>query len=313
MRTSIIYHKTGRFEVETGITILEASKRLGLFHANDCGGRGECTSCMAWILAGEQNCSPMEEPETRILAARHLRPPIRLACTTKILGPIRLQILVREENEVAALVSDPAQFFPALPGTPQPLVLLQARLHGFEEFATKSLAYDSVRVLHQFRNAYARLLQEHEGTLCETSGASFLAKFGEPDDISAAINCAVGYARRLSLSCRELQEYLARHLDAEVRLGIGIHAGVASVGQIENASQRQWVVLGETRQITERLLQLTESAKAEILVSESIFALIRERFPITRAFAARMPGREQRCNVFEVQAQSTGFLLEMAA
>ncbi len=311
MRTSIIFHKTGRFEVETGMTVLEASKSLGVFHAESCGGQGECANCAVWVLAGEQNCSPLQTSEARILAAHHLRSPVRLACATKILGPVRLQILAREESEMATMTNKLSQTLPAMPGTQMPLVLLQATLHGFDAFAMNSVPHDSVRVLHQFRSTFETLLQEHEGKLIETHNANVLAAFGFEGEVRDAINSAVGCSRRLSVGCKELKDHLLRHFDVTVNVGIGIHVGMNTVGKIGGAEH--WVVLGETRQLTEHLLRLSESAKAEILVSEPIFALIRERFPIKRAFSARVPGKEQRCNVFEVQAQSTGFVMEMAA
>ncbi len=201
---------------------------------------------------------------------------------------------------------------PARPGTQQPLVLLHACLHGFEALAANSVASDCVEVLHEFRTRFEPLLLEHGGTLCEAGNAKVFALFGLHEELEAAITGAVGAARRLSVACKELREYAARNLDVELNVGMGIHVGETGFGQIGKAQQPQWVAFGEARQIAERLLVLTESARANILVSEPIFAVIRERFPITRAFAARMPGKEQRSNVFEVQIQSTGFLLEMA-
>lgn len=313
MRTSIIYHKIGRFEVETGITILAASQRLGVFHGAHCGGNCACTSCMVWILAGAQNCSPMQEQEARMLAAQNLRAPVRLACATKILGPLRLQILAHEENEVAILANTPKQILPPMPGTRLPLVLMAARVHGFETFANKNLPYDGVNMLHQFHGAYTNLLQEYNGRACETNGAGFLATFGFEEEIREALDRAMGCARRLVLACKEIEKYYAHHLDAELSVGIGVHAGEATVGRIGGEAHPHWVVFGEARQIAERLLQLTESAQAKILVSEPIFAAIRDRFPISRAFAARMPGSKERSNVFEVQAQSSGFVAGMAA
>ncbi len=308
MQTSVIFHKTGRFEVETGITIFEAAKRVGIYR----GEHGACPNCKVWILGGEQNCSPLEEAEAQILAAHQLQAPIRLACSTKILGPMRVHILFRDEAEMENSMSDFASTSPVMPGTQRPLVHFHACLHGFETLAEKSVAYDCVRVLHEFRTKYEVLLQEHGGTLCEASNAVVFAVFGVEDNLEAAIASAMGAARRLSTACKELCEYAARHLDVELQVGIGIHVGEAGLGQIGKLPQPQWVVFGEARQIVERLLALTASAKANILVSEPIFGVIRERFPISRAFAARMPGKEQRSNVFEVQAQSTGFLRELA-
>ena len=308
MRTSIIFHKTGRFEVETGITIFEAAKRLGIYR----GEHGHCPSCMVWILGGEQNCSPMEEEEARILAAHQLQPPIRLSCATRILGPMRVQTLFRDETEAEKFMADLTSASPIMPGTQRPLVLFNTCLHGFETLAAKCVAYDCVRVLQEFRAKYELLLHEHNGTLCEAGNAVAFAVFGLHENLEAAIANAMGAARRLSVDCKGLCEYAARHGDVDLNVGIGIHVGEVGLGQIGSVQQSQWAVFGEARQIAERLLALTASAKASILVSEPIFAVIRERFPITRAFAARMPGREQRNNVFEVQTQSTGFLAEMA-
>lgn len=308
MQTSIIFHKTGRFEVETGITIFEAAKRVGIYRRE----HGECPNCKVWILGGEQNCSPMEEEEARILAAHQLHPPIRLACSAKILGPMRVQALFRDEAEMEKTMSEFDSTSPLIPGTQRPLVLFQACLHGFDALATKSVAYDCVRVLHEFRTMYEPLLHEHGGTLCEAGNAILFAVFGLQDNLEAAIASAMGAARRLSVACKELCEYAERQLDVELHVGVGVHVGEVGCGQIGTAHQPQWVVFGEARPIVERLLALTASAKANILVSEPIFSMIRERFPITRAFAARMPGKEQRSNVFEVQTQSTGFLRELA-
>lgn len=311
MRTNVIFHKTGRLEVETGVTLLAAAKRLGLYRGTNGEAHCDCPNCMVWVIAGEQNCSPIEEAEARVLAAHQLRPPIRLACSTKILGPLRVQTLIRDDHEAEIPMNDTTQTLP-LPGMQKSLVLMSARLHGFDALAAKSVAFDSVSLLHRFRMKYETLLAEHGGTLCEASTASFLAVFGMEGEIEPAIANALGAARRLSVACKELKEYAARHLDEELNVGLGIHAGVTDLGKIGSAQHAQWIVLGESRRIAERLLELTASAKANILVSEPVFAAIRDRFPITRAFAARMPGKEQRSNVFEVQIQSTGFLRGMA-
>lgn len=306
MPISIIFHRKGRFEVEPGTTILAASQRYGLFHADQCGGRGECSTCRVWIIAGEQNCSIMQEGERRMLAAHNLRPPVRLACQARILGPMRVQILLRNEHEVQNVTTLSAVNNGATPGMQIPLVIMKAALHEYDAFVKNHIPYEAINILQKFHALAARLLAEHKGQMCETNGPSFTAVFGWEGNVGAAMPAALGCARRLATAFREVNEYLELHCDARLELGVAVHAGVTIAGHLGGVGQRQLCILGETPRIAERLLQLTKSAPAAILISEPVFTMVRDRFPIARAFSASMPGRGERFHAFEVQAQSSG-------
>ncbi len=312
MPVSIIFHRLGRFEVEPGTTIFAASQRFGLFHSEQCGDHAECTTCRVWIIAGEQNCSLPQEAERRTLSAHRLQPPIRLACQTRILGPMRVQILLRDENEVQNVTNLATASNGALPGGQIPLVILKAALHDFDDFVKNNIPYEAIHVLQKFRMLAEKLTGEHNGEMCEATGPAFTAVFGLDGDTHAAIPGALGCARRMAVAFQEVNDYLERHCDVRLALGFGLHAGVTIAGHLGSDSRQQLCILGETPRLADRLLQLTKSAQAPILISEPIFAVVRDRFPIARAFSARLPGKEERLNVFEVHAQSSGVLLGRA-
>ena len=310
MPISIIFHRLGRFEVEPGTTILEASKRFGLFHADQCGGRAECSTCRVWVIAGEQTCSGMEAGEKQMLAAHNLKPPVRLACQARLFGPMRVQILLRNENEVHNVTTLATNNPAALPGMQIPLVLLKAAIHDYDEFVKGNIPYEAIHILQKFHALAARLLPEHHGQICEASGPCFTAAFGWDGETVEAINGALGCARRMVVAFQEVNEYLERHCDVRLQLGLSVHTGMTIAGHLLYGEDcRQLCLLGETPRVAERLLQLTKTAPAAILISEPVFAVVRDRFPISRAFSARMPGKDERLNVFEVQAQSSGVVM----
>jgi adenylate cyclase len=309
MPISIIFQRQGRFEVEPGTTILEAARRFGLFHADHCGSRSECSTCRVWVIAGEQNCSAMQETERHMLTAHRLKPPVRLACQTHILGPIRVQILLRNENEVQNVTNLAAINDGTMPGMQIPLVIMKAAIHDYDEFVKNNIPYEAIGILQKFRSLTENFLAEYQGHVCEASGPAFTAVFGLEGDTAEAIPRALGCARRLVMGFQEVNEYLERYCDVRRELGLGLHAGLTIAGHLGSEGRRQLCILGEAPRVAEQLLHLTKSASAKILISEPIFTVVRDRFPITRAFSARVPGKDERLSVFEVAEQSTGLTI----
>ena len=58
-------HKT--FEVEKGISVLEAALRHGVPIYHTCGGNCSCSTCRVQVLAGAQNLTPVEIGEAEVL------------------------------------------------------------------------------------------------------------------------------------------------------------------------------------------------------------------------------------------------------
>lgn len=299
MPTSIIFNKIGRFEVEAGTTILEAAQQFGLFLPHECGGQAQCTSCRVAILAGENNCSALEEPEQKMLHSGHFKPPIRLACQTKISGPVRAQILLRDEFDLQLALASEAGHTPRLPGVQQPLALLSGAWHDFERLVLQVSAHDIVHVLQRFYYLVQQLVAEHDGHLIEFSADRFTAVWGATGNIRTAMMNAMHAARKLAATFGELNDYLEHNFDMRLAFGLGVHADLAVMGELGTGDERRLVVFGKAVDHTHELRRLTHKANAPILVSETIFAVMRGHFPISRAFQAQFSGESTSCHVFE--------------
>ncbi len=63
-----------------GMTLLEATRSVGLPIASACGENGACARCGLMILEGGENLEPETEREIRIKERNRIDPELRLAC-----------------------------------------------------------------------------------------------------------------------------------------------------------------------------------------------------------------------------------------
>ena len=74
------------FEVEKGISVLEAALRHEVPIYHTCGGNCSCSTCRVRVISGGANLSPMQEGEAEILSSFDLAPPHRLGCQALVFG-----------------------------------------------------------------------------------------------------------------------------------------------------------------------------------------------------------------------------------
>lgn len=84
------------FEVGSGETVFAAAARHGYRWPTVCGGLGTCRTCIMTVLEGQEHCSAIEPWEAEGLedigaAARGPAGAVRLACQTRLNGPVRVR------------------------------------------------------------------------------------------------------------------------------------------------------------------------------------------------------------------------------
>jgi len=83
----ITFRNAGKtFEVEKGISVLEAALRHGIQIYHTCGGNCSCSTCRVRVVSGGQNLTPMEKSEAEVLDSFDLKAPYRLGCQALVFG-----------------------------------------------------------------------------------------------------------------------------------------------------------------------------------------------------------------------------------
>ncbi len=143
-------------------------------------------------------------------------------------------------------------------------------IRGFTSLSENLSAREVVRLLNEFHGHMVDEIFRYGGTLDKYLGDGLLAWFNapvpQPDHAVRAVRCALAMVERLEVLNRE------READGRepLRIGIGLHAGDAVVGNVGAAHRREFTAIGDTVNVASRLQSLTRDRATDILVSEAI-------------------------------------------
>ena len=92
-----------------------------------------------------------------------------------------------------------------------------------------------------------------------------------PDDASRALRCAV----TLAVEIHRWSAERVAHGEVPVEIGIGAHYGDAVVGSIGDGQRLDYLVIGDTVNVTSRLERLTREIDAQIVVTDELVTQVR--------------------------------------
>jgi adenylate cyclase len=267
-------HRQGRFAVAypggrtvvqpRGATILDASRAGNVPHAAVCGGRGRCSTCRVRVEAGAGNLDAAAPAELAVLARVGAPPGVRLACQARPSGDVAVVPLLPANSGPQAGwrgTRDAA-------GSEKTIAVMFADLRGFTALSESKLPYDVVFLLNRYFAEMGAAIEGAGGRLDKFVGDGIVALFGVESGAGPGTRAALAAASAMAKRLDGLNRALAHDLKAPLRIGIGIHAGPAIVGEMGYAQARQFTAIGDTVNTASRLEALTKEFGAELLVSE---------------------------------------------
>lgn len=180
----------------------------------------------------------------------------------RYVAPNMVERLARSDNPLAPVRSQDAS-------------VLFADIRGFTAMAESLGPAGAMTLLRDFHARMAECVFAHGGTLDKFIGDGLMATFGTPetapDDARRALECATGMLSTLAAWNHER----ARVDAPPVAIGIGLHHGPVTTGDIGGAQRFEFAVIGDTVNVANRLEGLTRSQGTPLLVSDGALASAR--------------------------------------
>ncbi|HUT49211.1 MAG TPA: adenylate/guanylate cyclase domain-containing protein [Alphaproteobacteria bacterium] len=263
----IVYPGAQIVDVAKGHTVLEASRIGGVPHASVCGGRGRCSTCRIRIGRHEAPLPEAKEDERKVLSRVGAAPNVRLACQ---LRPNAGRIEVTPLLAPTATARDAYERPGYLEGREEEIAVLFADLRAFTELSEKKLPFDVVFMLNRYFSAMGEAVEDVGGHLDKFIGDGVMALFGVGTDRRTGCRQALAAARAMGEKLEELNRALKNELDAPLRIGIGIHAGPAIVGEMGYGQAVNLTAVGDTVNTASRLETLTKTYNSQLVVSQRV-------------------------------------------
>jgi adenylate cyclase len=264
---SRITYPNGRvIAVLRGVSVLEASRLLGVPHASACGGRGRCSTCRIRVRGAPETMPPPSPEEVKVLRRIQAGPSVRLACQLRPLGDISVTPLLAPYALAREGFGRPGY----LQGGEREIAILFADLRAFTQLAETRLPYDVVFILNRYFAAMGGAVEAAGGHVDKFIGDGVMALFGIESGAAAGCREALAAARLMSERLVELNRALEHDLEAPLKIGIGLHCGPTIVGEIGYGKATSLTAVGDAVNTASRLETASKEYGCELVVSEDL-------------------------------------------
>lgn len=287
---------------DPGMSLLEAAVKNRIPHMQECGGNGRCTTCRVKILEGLQNVAPRNGLESRMAKRRGWDPSVRLACQTKISGPVRLERQIKTFSEISRLQEEMIR---AGKGEEKQLAILFCDMRNFTPFVEGNMAYDVVHILNRFFSALGEPILMNNGLIYQYVGDEIVGVFGldSSDNMQnclAAMRAALGMKAALEV----LNKDIKKEFGIQLEVGIGVHFGPVIVGKVGHPSHQQFGIIGDAANVASRVQSANKDLQTTILATDNFLCqLPRGTARVGKAQKLHLKGKGAATQLYEL----TGF------
>lgn len=183
----------------------------------------------------------------------------------------------------------------------QEVTVLFADLRGFSSIAEQFGTQTTFDLLSDVMDEFSNVINDLNGVIIDFYG----------DGISAFWNAPIPQPEHAMLACQAAVEMLSclpelnRRWEVEIKrqlqIGVGIHTGMASVGNSGSRTRMKYGPRGTTVNLASRLESLTKTMKVPVLISGSTAKQVEGAFTTTCLKKLALPGHQEEIEVYELQ------------
>lgn len=195
----------------------------------------------------------------------------------------------------AEILKQPDSFHSLLKGKKIRSVILFSDIRGFTTLSYKLPPEQLVAQLNTYFHVIVEVIIEAGGTLDKFIGDAVMAEFGFPisqgekEDAMNAIRAALGMRKALV----KLREEFTKAGKVPFFNGIGINFGEVIAGDIGSLRRSEYGVIGDAVNVASRVEGMTKKFATDILITESLYTLVKEEVEVICVGEHPLKGREE--------------------
>jgi adenylate cyclase len=184
-------------------------------------------------------------------------------------------------------------------GTKVELTVLFSDIRGFTTMSETTPPEKIVEMLNVHFTVMAEIILRHKGTIDKYIGDAIMAFWGAPVKMADHAEQAVLAAGEMLAALEKVNATLKeRGFEHEVRIGVGINTGIATIGEIGSEQKKNYTVVGDTVNLASRLESITKEYKTPLIFSEYTYEKIKGKIKSRPLGSVKVKGREQPVTIY---------------
>ena len=173
-------------------------------------------------------------------------------------------------------------------------------IRGFTAFAEKRSPEEVVAYLNAIFDDAVEAIAAHHGIVNKFLGDGFMAVFGVSDE-DGSNACADSVAAGLEVLNR-IDKLVEEGKIPPTRVGLGLHAGPAVVGNIGSARRKEYTVIGDVVNLASRVEALNKELGTQMLITEEVWRSSgrSEETPLALGTPLHVRGRQTQVRIFRL-------------
>lgn len=161
-----------------------------------------------------------------------------------------------------------------------------------------------VAMLNRYMTPIVQEIANREGTIDKFIGDAIMAYWNAPVHVENNADKAVTSALTQVKILESLNEELDKEYNVKLSIGIGIHTGRVTVGEMGSIGRSDYTIIGDNVNLASRLEGLNKVYGTTIIISADTKAQLHQNYTFRSLDLVRVKGRHEAVEVFEVMPSS---------
>ena len=172
------------------------------------------------------------------------------------------------------------------------------------DFTTISEKLGDPKILIDYLNTYmspmSQIIIQHEGTIDKYIGDAIMAYWNTPISVKDHADKALSASIKQIQELKKLNKILKDKSYPPIKIGIGLHTGVAIAGEIGSKGRSDYTVIGDNINLGSRIEGLCKTYGAEILISQQTKEQLTQIYQIREVDCVQVKGKNESVTIYEV-------------
>jgi adenylate cyclase len=152
----------------------------------------------------------------------------------------------------------------------QPMAVLFSDLYDYTEMSATMSGEQVIALLRAFHTIVEDAVFNHGGTLDKYIGDGLMATFGTPTPGSMDATNAIAATRQMLRELNLWNQQRAERGEKHIRIGVGLHFGLATLGDVGTDQRFELTVVGDTVNIASRVEQMSRLVRTAVVASDDL-------------------------------------------